>query len=194
MVKHNKWTGGVPEFCLGNRSPSHIGRVGCSLQRAIFDPNVGTEVFALFSEDPAYVSRYEQHQKTPLTLIPHKGLVRTPNGVIAFIVWQIAAGLPHETFVDHYINPTETAAWCLLGDAGSQSHFKLLIVNSQSFETAALIDFENTFEFSDFAKTIRQIERRDNYNFKAACSYVMANMSVQDLMAAPLAETASTQR
>ena len=90
----------------------------------------------------------DQYSKVvPFNLMVHSGLVRTPDGVVAFLVWQIAASSAQEVMVEQYLNPQNIGTFRLIASAANQTHFKLLVVNNQSGEVAAFIDYENVFRF-----------------------------------------------
>src|SRR5690606_15254478 len=121
-----KWEHGRREFVFPYLDDA-LRRPGCSLHRLTLDRDVGEEVYALFREEPphaeAYLSVYQ------VTLNAHKGLLRTPFGVVAFIVWEICPGTEMEARIEQYINPFEIGALKLVSDAANQSHFKLIIVD-----------------------------------------------------------------
>lgn len=181
MLKNTKWTLGERNFVLPPLPKEMLGQQGCSLQRGTFDPAVGQEVYLSFREEPGYAEGYAEVQ--PLMLLATTGMMRTPHGLVAFIVWQIAVGSPHQIAVDHYINPQNAASISLLADAGRQTHFKLLIMNNKTSVVTAFVDFENTFELGEFAESISQLSADQSVgDFRAASQYVMGNMSVTELL------------
>jgi len=180
-LKNTRWTLGERHFVLPPLPKEMLGQQGCSLQRGTFDPAVGQEVYLSFREEPGYAEGYAEVQ--PLTLFATTGMMRTPHGPVAFIVWQIAVGSPHQIAVDHYVNPQNAASISLLAEAGSQTHFKLLILNNITSTVTAFVDFENTFELSEFAEAISQLTVDEPVgDFGAASQYVMDNMSVAELL------------
>ena len=186
MQLDNAWTGGFRDFHFPPLS-ADVLRPGCSLHRMSFDPDVGKEVFALFREDPPYAAAYEAVQ--PLTLIVHSGLVRTPAGIIAFIVWQIAPGTPHEVSIEQYLNPHEIGALRLVADAAAQTHFKLIIIDRSNSEVCSFVDFSNTFAFDELASAmVLAIGHEEPTDFAEAVSFAMARYRVTDLVTLSLVE------
>jgi hypothetical protein len=90
-------------------------RHGCALHRIAFDASVGEEVCAIYMEEPEFADQYSK--VVPFNLIVHSGLVRTPHGVVAFIVWQIAASSPQEVMVEQYLNPQNIGTFRLIASA-----------------------------------------------------------------------------
>lgn len=181
MRKENQWTLGQRHFVLPDLPDNLRGRHGCSLQRATFDPSVGEEVYALYREEPDYADQYGQ--VVPLNLIAHTGLVHTPCGIVAFIVWQIAAGSPQEVMVEQYLNAQDIGALRLVSSAANQTHFKLVIINNQSAEVGAFVDFENVFKFDELASAmVSAIGHEPLGNFAAATDHVMRTLPVTELI------------
>jgi hypothetical protein len=181
MRKENQWTLGKRNFVLPSLSDSLRGRHGCTLQRATFDPSVGEEVYALYQEEPDYVDQYGR--VVPFNLLVHTGLVRTPYGVVAFIVWQIAAGSPQDVLIEHYVNPQNISALRIVSSAANQTHFKLIVINNQSAEIGAFVDFENVFGFDKLASAmVSAIGHEPGGDFAAATDHVMRTMTVHQLI------------
>ena len=180
MKKENRWTRGIHHFVVPPLSDALTGRHGCSLQTATFDESVGEEVYALYLEEPAYADQF--NRITPFNMVVRFGLVRTPYGVVAFIVWLIAAGSHHEVTTEQYLNPQNIDALRLVASAANQTHFKLLIVDNQSSEVGAFIDFENVFKFDQLASTMATaIGHEPEGDFGAAMEYAMNTWTVQEL-------------
>jgi len=181
MLKRNQWTLGERHFQMPPMPEGMRGVQGCSLHFAVFDPAVGEEVYLLFREEPGYAENYAEVK--PLTMLATTGMVRTPHGLAAFIVWQVAVGTPHQIALDHYVNPNDMGALRLLSAAGNQTHFKLVIINSMTSAVTAFIDFENTFELGEFAAAMTTLIGHEEVgDFPAASAYVMDHMSVEDLL------------
>jgi len=107
MKKKNRWVHGRKDFVLPELPADLKDRHGCLLQRITFDPSVAEEVCA------AYL---------------HPGLARTRHGLVAFIIWQIAAGSPQEVLTEQYLNPQNIDTIRLVASAGNQTHFMLLVI------------------------------------------------------------------
>jgi hypothetical protein len=135
-------------------------------------------------EEPNFVDQFSEVH--PFNLFAHTGLVRTPHGVVAFIVWQIAAHAPQEAFIEQYLNPNHIGTIRLVSSAANQSHFELLVINNQTAEVAAFVDFENVFRFDRLALGMAlAIGHEPEGDFAAASQHVMDTMTVQELLAQP---------
>jgi hypothetical protein len=181
MKKENRWTHGTRDFVLPPLPKDLKGRHGCSLQTATFDGSVGEEVYALYLEEPDYADKFSRI--APFNLLVRFGLVRTPHGVVAFIIWLIAAGSQQEVTVEQYLNPQNIGALRLIASAANQTHFKLLIVDNQSSEICAFIDFENVFGFDQLESTmVKAIGHEPEGDFDAATEYVSNTMTIAELL------------
>jgi hypothetical protein len=192
MRKENRWTLGTRHFVLPGLPDDLKGRHGCRLHKATFDPSVGEEVFALYLEEPDFAHQYSQ--VSPFNLIVHFGLVKTPYGEVAFIIWLIAAGSSQEITIEQYLNPQNIEALRLIASAANQTHFKFVIMNNQDGEVGAFIDFENVFDFDKLASAmINAIGHEPEGDFGAAMQHVMNTMTIPELLVlSALAHTAQT--
>ena len=182
MRKENRWTHGIGDFVFPALSANFRGGHGCSLQRLIFDPAIGEEVCAVYMEDPAFVAQFSKVH--PFNLFTHTGLARTPHGVVAFILWQIAAHSPQEVMVEQFLNPQNIGIIRLVASAANQTHFKLIVINNQTAETAAFVEFENVFQFDQLVSEMAlAIGHELEGDFAAASQHVMTTMAVPDLLA-----------
>jgi hypothetical protein len=133
-------------------------------------------------EEPDFADQYSE--VSPFDLIVHSGLVRTPHGVVAFLVWQIAANSPKEVMVEQYLNPQNIGTFRLVASAANQTHFKLVVVNNQNGEVAAFVDFENLFRFDELVLAMATaIGHEPEGDFGAATQYVMNNLTISELLA-----------
>jgi hypothetical protein len=133
-------------------------------------------------EEPDFADQYSE--VSPFDLIVHSGLVRTPHGVVAFLVWQIAANSPKEVMVEQYLNPQNIGTFRLVASAANQTHFKLVVVNNQNGEVAAFVDFENLFRFDELVSAMATaIGHEPEGDFGAATQYVMNNLTISELLA-----------
>jgi hypothetical protein len=188
MRKENRWTYGTMDFVYPALPANLRGRHGCGLHRMTVDDAIGEEVCAVYMEDPAYADQFSKVH--PFNLIAHTGLARTPHGVVAFIVWQIAAHSPQEVMVEQYLNPQSIATIRLVASAANQTHFKLIVINNQTAETAAFVDFENVFGFDELVSGMAlAIGHEPEGDFAAASQHMMKTMTVPDLLAVSQAQT-----
>jgi hypothetical protein len=185
MRKVNQWCHGDRHFVLPPLPDFLLGVWGCRLQRTTFDPEIGEEVHALYLEKPQYLQQLGGVH--PFNMFARTGVVRTPHGIVAFIVWVIAAGSPVEVLVEQYLNPYEISAIHLLSSAANQTHFKLVVANNRTSEVTAFIDFENVFEFDKLVEGMaRAIGHEPMGDFGAAMQHVMDNFSIKELMSAAM--------
>jgi hypothetical protein len=182
MRKENRWMHGTTSFVFPPLAENVRGSHGCALHRMIIDPAIGEEICAVYMEDPAYVNRFSKVR--PFNLVANTGLVRTPHGVVGFIVWHIAARSSHEVMVEQYLNPQNIGTIRLVTSAANQTHFKLIVVNNQTAEIAAFVDYENVFEFDRLASQMAlAIGPEPEGDFAAASHYVMETKTVPELVA-----------
>ena len=182
MRKENRWALGTRHFVLPGMPDDMKGRHGCRLDRATFDPLIGQEVLALDMEEPDFAHQYSQ--VSPFNLMVRFGLIRTPYGVVAFIIWRIAAGSSQEVTTEQYLNPQNIEALRLIASAANQTHFKLVIINNQNGEVGAFIDFENVFGFDQLASAmVNAIGHEPEGDFDAAMQHVMDTITVPELLA-----------
>jgi hypothetical protein len=159
-----------------------LGRHGVSLQKVVFDPNIGEEVYALYMEEPVYAQALGR--VAPFNIFAHSGVVRTPHGMAAFILWTIAAGAPEEVQIEQFLNPGNMDVLRMLSAAGNQTHLKLVVCDNKTGEVGAFVDFENVFGFDEFAASlVRMIGHEPEGEFPAAVDFVMKTMTSKDLLA-----------
>jgi hypothetical protein len=181
MKKENRWPHGTTQLVFPDLSSDLSGRQGCGLHRMTFDSRIGEEICAVYMEEPQFAEQFGD--VAPFNLIAHTGLVRTPHGVVAFIVWQIAAHSPREVTVEQYLNPQNIGTIRLVASAANQTHFKLVVINNQTTEVTAFIDFENVFEFGELVSGMAlAVGHEPEGDFEAATQHVMKTMTVQELM------------
>jgi hypothetical protein len=181
MKRENRWLHGTKHFVLPALPQDLKGRHGCKFYRMTFDALVGEEICAVFMEEPDFSDQYGEI--APFNLIAHSGLVRTPHGVVAFVVWQIAANSPHEVMVEQYLNPHNMGTIRLIASAANQTHFKLVVINNQSGEVTAFIDFENIFQFDRLVSAMATaIGHEPEGDFGAATQHVISNMTIPELI------------
>jgi hypothetical protein len=182
MKKENRWTHGTKNFVLPALPNDLKGRHGCKLYRMTFDAAIGEEICAIYMEEPNFADQFGE--VLPFNLIVHSGLARTPHGVVAFIVWQIAANSPQEVMVEQYLNPHNIGTIRLVASAANQTHFKLVVINNQNGDVAAFVDFENVFGFDQLVSGMAiSIGHEPEGDFSAAMQHVMDNMTIPELLA-----------
>jgi hypothetical protein len=152
------------------------------LHRMTFDGSIGEEICAVYMEEPTFADQFSEVR--PFNLIAHSGLARTPHGVVAFIVWQIAAHSPQEVLIEQFLNPNHIGTIRLIASAANQSHFKLLVINNRTTEVTAFVDFENVFEFGRLVSTMAlAIGHEPEGDFAAASQHLMDTTTLQELLA-----------
>ena len=174
----NKWRRGIQNFALHRTERTPV-RAGCSLQEATFDSEVGKEWYLYFGEEPPYASQYP----SPIDLFAHIGAVNSPHGVLGFIAWQIAANLPQEVYVEQWLNINNPDTFRMLGELGSQTHLKLVIVDVSTAELTNMIEFENNFGFESSAPQLESIAvKTESDDFDAAKRYIEVNYTLDQLL------------
>lgn len=181
MRKENCWTLGTRNFVLPALPADMRGRNGCKLHQMTFDASIGEEICAVYFEEPKYTDQFRRIH--PFNLIAHSGLARTPHGVVAFIVWQIAAQSHQEVLMEQFLNPNNIGTIRLVASAANQTHFKLLVINNHTAEVAAFVDFENVFQFGRLASAMAlAIGHEPEGDFAAASQHLMDTTTVQQLL------------
>lgn len=181
MQKNNKWVRGPVELVIPPLPTWLRGALGCRFDKATFDPKVGIEVYLTILEVPEYAHAYAKTR--PFNLLSTQGFVRTGNGIVAFIVWTVAAGSACESVVDHFLNPHVAETIALVSSAGQQSHLKGLIVDSSSGQVCDWFEFANTFGFDKFCAAMAQcIGHEPVGDFQSAVAEVKSKYSAKDLL------------
>ena len=71
----------------------------------------------------------------------------------------------------------------MLSSAGNQTRFKLLVVDNETGEVGAFVDFENSFGFDDFvADLVKVIGHEPVGDFAASVAHAMKTFTVEDLL------------
>ncbi len=181
MRKNNRWRHGEKNLVMPPLPEFLLGVWGCRLQPATFDRNIGEEVYALYLEEPQFAHQFAGIH--PFNLFAHNGLVRTPHGAVAFIIWVIAVGTPEEVKIEQYLNPYQISTSRLLSAAANQTHFKLVVANNRTSEVTAFVDFENVFRFDKLVEGVAlAIGDEPEGDFAAATQYVMDNIPMEQLV------------
>lgn len=159
-----------------------LGRHGVSMHKGVFDAAVGEEVYALFMEEPGYAQALGRVE--PFNLLAHNGLVRTPYGLVAFIIWVVAAGSAQEIRVEQFVNAQNINVLRLLSAVGNQTHFKFIVCDNGTGEVEAFVDFKNVFAFDEFVGSLAElIGHEAEGDFSAAVNHVIETMTPDDLFA-----------
>lgn len=181
MILDNQWRHGTKNFALP-ALPSEMRTYGCGFYRVTFDADVGDEVIVFFREEPPHAEGLADVQ--PLTLLAHKGIVGTPHGIVAYIVWQIALGTPQETYVETFLNPFQFGTLKLVADAANQTHLKFLAYDLGSQEVVSMVDFDNVFDLDQLLfHMAMNLGNEEEGDFSQAVQFIMANATVMDLVA-----------
>ncbi len=180
MIKQNQWLQGIRDFRVPTLTDEQ-SRYGCGFSRTTFDAEVGEETYVLFCEDPPYAKALSGIQ--PMTLIAHKGIAATPHGLVAYVVWQIAAGSVQESFVETFLNPFQIGTLQLVSDAANQTHLKFMALDRSDQSVVTMIDFENTFELDQLLfHMVMNIGHAKPTDFAAATAHIMANVPLEQLV------------
>lgn len=180
MIKDNQWRHGRRDFALP-RLTQEFQSYGCGFYRGKFDADVGDEIFVFFRDQPPYAAGLATVQ--PMTLIPHKGIVSTPHGIVAYVVWQIAAGSEHESYVETFLNPFQLGTLKLVSDAANQTHLKFLGYDLGTQEVVTMVDYENVFDLDALLfQMAMNIGHAEEGNFAEAVEFIMAQATVMDLV------------
>jgi hypothetical protein len=181
MRKHNKWSLGPTALAIPELDQRLLGATGCRFDKAIFDPKIGEEIYLSILETPDYATAYAQTR--PFNLHAAQGLVRTKNGIVAFVVWSIAAGSPRQSDVEQFLNPNSVETIRLVSSLGNQTHLKALVIDSTSSSIRDWFEFENVYAFDQFCAAMAQAVGHEPVgNFSAAVQEVTAKYSTQDLL------------
>ena len=179
--RDNKWIYGPTALPLPPLPAPYRGAIGCQFEQATFDPRVGREVCLLILETTEYAHRYANTR--PFELVSTQGLVRTANGIVAYIVWTIAAKSLSETKTEQFLDPHNRETIELMSAVAQQSHLKAFIVDSTSNRLCDWFEFENNFGFDRFRTLMAQsTEREREGDFQAAMEEVMASHSTEELL------------
>jgi hypothetical protein len=181
MLKRNKWTHGRTTLEIPRLPTEWHGATACQFQDAVFDPKTGSEVCLLILDSAEYARAYSKVR--PFNLYCTSGLVRTSHGVVAYIVWTVAAGSQGESQTEQFLNPHNADIIRLVSALGQQTHMKALVVNSDTGQLCDWFEFENNFGFRDFCGIMAQsIGHEPAGDFQAAMAEVMEQYTTADLL------------
>jgi hypothetical protein len=82
------------------------------------------------------------------------------------------------------LNPHNFETLKIVYSAANQTHFKLIVINNQTSDITAFVDFENVFGFDDMASAmLLTIGHETSGDFSSASHHVVDTMTVPDLLA-----------
>lgn len=162
--------------------PEHLqGSAGCLLAEAIFDPDMGNEVYLAVLEEPSWCLPLAATR--PFQVFCKSGLAETKNGGIIFLIWRIAAESKNEVVREQFLNPDNIRAIRDLSKLAQQTHLKVLIINARSSEVIDWFEFENDFGFNGLlAGVIEMIGRLPEGDFSEAIEEFKARYTLEDLL------------
>jgi hypothetical protein len=159
-----------------------VGVTGCRLQHALFDEQVGPEVYLAILE--AGTGAMEVAATKPFQLFCKTGVGSTPHGLVAFCLWTTVKGSLDGPYWEQFLNPHHPGTIELLQQVGAQTHLKVLIIDSLTSEVVNWFEFENVYGFDRMANGLRLIATRSPPgDFERAQQAFMDENSVEDLLA-----------
>ena len=82
------------------------------------------------------------------------------------------------------MNPNNIGTIRLVASAANQSYFKLLVINNQTTEVTAFVDFQNVFRFDRLVSAMAlAIGHESEGDFEAASQHLMDTVTIQQLLA-----------
>ena len=181
MRKENRWRHGRTNIVFPPLPPDLRGRHGCLFHRFTFDSAVGEEICVVYMEEPEFAAAFRKID--PFNLNANTGAVRTPHGLVAFILWTIAANSPEEVLIEQFLNPHKIETVRLVASVANQTHLKLFVIDNLNKETTAFVEFENVYELGRLASGMASaIEGEKEGDFDTAQQYVMRTIPVSDLL------------
>ena len=179
--KNNKWAHGTVRLEIPPLSSELQGQTGCLFQEAVFDLDVGNEVYLLVLEDSQFGPAVAATR--PFRVLCTTGLIRTTHGLVVFLVWTVAQDSPNETQYEQFLNPNSIEAIRLLSAAGLQSHLKVVIVDTLSSAVLDYFEFENVYGFDRVVEVAASsIGHEPVSDFALAQQEVVSQYSMEDLL------------
>jgi len=181
MRKNNRWVHGKREFVAPPLPNNLKYATGCLLQEAIFDHEVGSEIYLAILEEPDYCETYSSLER--INLFCKTGAGRTNNGIVAFVIFSLLEENKHLADYELFLNPHNTKTIEMLSSLGLQSFVKVVIYDSQRDRVCNLFDIENSFGFSEFVSSLAQVIRNERRrDFAKAKEEFMNKYSLKDLL------------
>jgi hypothetical protein len=176
----NKWKHESRELQIPLLPAGLQGSSGCVLARAIFDEEIGIEVYLAILEEPSWCLPLAATR--PFKVFCKSGLAQTGNGGIIFLIWRIAGESNNEVVHEQYLNPDKINTIRDLSALAQQTHLKALVINSRASEVVDWFEFENDFKFDELLRSaVEMIGRIPAGNFSAAIEELTKRYSLEDL-------------
>lgn len=180
MFKQNKWNQGRIHLVFPPLAAELKGKIGCRIQKCVFDPIVGEEVYLMILDEPLYAK--ELADIKPFNLFCKTGMVRTNQGMVLFMLFTIKDGEEEVVTFETLLNPHKMNTVSLLSSWGQQSHLKVIVMENQNGEIKNWYEFENDFGISDAIKTIAEcIGHEKEGNFLLAQQEFYKNYDLDEL-------------
>lgn len=152
--KNNKWNKGPMHLEFPPLTSQLKGKNGCRIEKAVFDPSIGEEVFIKILDEPIYAK--ELASTKPFNLFCKTGMVRTNQGIVLFILFIVTNGIEEIITFETLLNPHEMSTVNLLSSWGQQSHLKVVVMDNQKGDILNWYEFKNIFGIGDVVKTIAE--------------------------------------
>jgi hypothetical protein len=179
--KENRWRLGPRALAVPPLPESLRGSSGCLLARAIFDEEVGVEVYLAILEESGW--SLSLAAASPFNLFCKSGLGQTRSGSLIFLVWRIAAESKAESVHEQFLNPNNIETVRDLSALAQQTHLKALIINSQIGEVIDWFEFENDFGFDKLLLgAVQAIGQESPGEFGAAIEEFTHRYTLDDLL------------
>ena len=176
----NRWRHGPVNFAFPHVPRSELVP-GCKFLRLTVDPAVGEEVIAFLREVPPHAENIGRLRQ--VTTFARPGVMKTPYGVVGYIVWQIAIGTSEEVQYEQFLNPYEEGTYRLLDDVQRQDYLKLIILDITNREVTGFVEYENNFFLGTLNERMYDaIQEGERYAFAEACNHIAQNVSVEELL------------
>ena len=180
MFKNNKWTKGPKQLIFPPLTEELLGKCGCRLQKATFDPMVGDEVYLLLLEGTDFCQ--ELARTRPFNILCKSGLVRTNHGLVLFLLFTITDGKREVASYELLLNPHQIGSIEMLSAWGQQSHLKAVLMDNHSSEEIDWFEFENNYGMDKVVSTIAEcIGHEDRGDFQLAQQEFFDNYELNDL-------------
>jgi hypothetical protein len=180
MRKNNHWVHGNVKLILPPLPKELLGSNGCFFQHAIFDQNIGKEVYLALLE--SQLSETFHSMKT-VEMYCKNGVSRTIYGIIAFLLFSFYSAHEYISSYEMYLNPFDPGSIDLLSKLGQQTHLKLLVFDSYSDELRNFFEFENTYGFDKYLENLTKIiDDQSPVDFLKAKEEFMSKYTIEDLI------------
>src|SRR5260221_14650579 len=111
--------------------PAHLqGSSGCLLEQAIFDADVGIEVYLAILEEPSWCLPLAATR--PFKVFCKSGLAETKYGGMIFLLSRIAVGFKNEVIHQQFFNSDKNTTKRDFFKRSQQNHLQTPIIKSPS--------------------------------------------------------------